>query len=70
MRQLLWLNMTLRQHGLSDLQLDFFVFFLINILEEKIRSKGSTQEDYDWKMINPKINPKPLFKSRSIKFEP
>jgi len=33
MWQLLWLNMTLRQHGLSDLHFDFCVF-LINILEE------------------------------------
>ena len=47
MWQLLWLNMTLRQHGLSD-----------------------KQEDYDWKMIEPKINTKTWFKSRSIKFEP
>ena len=47
MWQLLWLNMTLRQHGLSDLHLD-----------------------YDWNMIEPKINTKTWFKSRSIKFEP
>jgi len=31
--------MTLRQHGLSDLHLDFFVFFLINILEENLDLK-------------------------------
>ena len=39
MWQLLWLNMTLRQHGLSDLHLDFCVFFLINILEENLDLK-------------------------------
>ena len=31
--------MTLRQHGLSDLHLDFCVFFLINILEENLDLK-------------------------------
>jgi len=40
MWQLLWLNMALRQHGLSDLHLDFCVFiFLINILEENLDLK-------------------------------
>ena len=68
MWQLLWLNMTLRKHGLSDLHLDFCIF-LINILEDH-RSKGSAQEYYDWKMIEPKINTKTWFKSRSTKFEP
>ena len=62
--------MTLRQHGLSDLHLDFCVFFLINIFGRKFRSIGSAQEGYDWKMIEPKINTKTWFKSRSIKFEP
>ena len=31
--------MTLRQHGLSDLHLDFCVFFIINILEENLDLK-------------------------------
>ena len=31
--------MTLRQHGLSDLHLDFCVSFLINILEENLDLK-------------------------------
>ena len=70
MWQLLWLNMTLRQHGLSDLHLDFCVFFSNQYFEIKHRSKGSAQEDYDWKMIEPKINTKTWFKSRSTKFEP
>ena len=39
MWQLLWLNMTLRQHGLSDLHLDFCVFFTINILEQNLDLK-------------------------------
>jgi len=56
MWQLLWLNMTLRQHGLSNLHLDFCVFFSNQYFARKLRSKGSTQEDYDWKMIEPKIN--------------
>ena len=43
MWQLLWLNMTPRQHGLSDLHLDFRVFFLINILEENLDQKFSTR---------------------------
>ena len=38
MWQLLWLNMTLRQHGLSDLHLDFCVL-LMNILEENLNLK-------------------------------
>lgn len=49
MWQLLWLNMTLRQHGLSDLHLDFCVFFSNQYFGRKFRSKGSAQEDYDWK---------------------
>ena len=69
MWQLLWLNMTLRQHGLSDLHLDFCVFFSNQYFGTKLRYKGSAQ-DYDWKMIEPKINTKTWFKSRSIKFEP
>ena len=70
MWQLLWLNMTLRQHGLSDLHLDFCVLFSNQYFRRKFRSKGSAQEDYDWKMIEPKINTITWFKSRSIKFEP
>jgi len=70
MWQLLWLNETLRQHGLSDLHLDFFVFFSNQYFGRKFRSKGLAQEDYEWKMIEPKINRKTWFKSRSIKFEP
>ena len=71
MWQLLWLNMTLRQHGLSDLHLDFCVFFFSNqYFGTKFRSKGSAQEYYEWKMIEPKINTKTWFKSRSTKFEP
>ena len=35
----------------------------------KFICKGSAQEDYDLKMIEPKINPKTRFKSRSINFE-
>ena len=69
MWQLLWLNMTLRQHGLSDLHLDFCIFFN-QYFGRKFRSIGSAQEDYDWKMIEPKINTKTWIKSRSIKFEP
>jgi len=49
MWQLLWLNMTLRQHGLSDLHLDFCVFFSNQYCGRKFRSKGSAQEYYDWK---------------------
>ena len=70
MWQLLWLNMTLRQHGISDLHLDFCVFFSNQYFVRKLRSKGLSQEDYDWKMIEPKINTKTWSKSRSIKFEP
>jgi len=62
--------MTPRQHGLSDLHLGFCVFFSNQYFGWKFRSKGSAQEDYDWKMIEPKINTKPWFKSISIKFEP
>jgi len=51
--------------------LRFFVFFSSNqYFGIKFRSKGSAQEDYDSKMIEPKINTKTWFKSRSIKFEP
>ena len=70
MWQLLWLNMTLRQHGLSDLHLDFCVFFSNQYFGINFISKGWAQEYYDWKMIEPKINAKAWFKSRSIKFEP
>ena len=70
MWQLLWLNMTLWQHEWNDLHLDFCVFFSNQYFARKLRSKGSEQEDYDWKMIEPKINTKTWFKSRSIKFEP
>ena len=70
MWQLLWLNMTLRQHGLSDLHLDFCVFFSNQYFGRKFRSKGSAQEYYEWKMIEPKINTKTWFKSRSTKCEP
>ena len=70
MWQLLWLNITLRQHEWSDLHLDFCVFFSNQYFARKLRSKGSTQEDYDWKMIEPKINTITWFKSRSIKLEP
>ena len=70
MWQLLWLNMTLRQHGLSDLYLDFLCFFSNQYFGRKFRSKGLAQEYYHWKMIEPKINKKTWFKSRSIKFEP
>ena len=70
MWQLLWLNMTLRQHGLSDWHLDFCAFFLINIFGRKFRSKGSAQEYYEWKFIEPKINTKTRFNSRSTKVEP
>ena len=68
MWQLLWLKKTLIQHGLSDLYLDFCVFFSNQYFGRNVRSKGSAQEDYDWKMIEPKINTKTWFKSRSIKF--
>ena len=47
MRQLLWLNMTLRQHELSDLHLDFCIFFSNQYFGRKFRSKDSAQEDYD-----------------------
>ena len=70
MWQLLWLNMTLRQHGLSDLHLDFCVFFSNQYVGRKFRYKGSAQEYHEWKMIEPKINTKTRFKSRSTKFEP
>ena len=69
MWQLLWLNMTVRLHGLSDLHLNLCVFFSNQYFGRKFRSKGLAQEDYDWKMIEPKINTKTWFKSRSIKFE-
>ena len=39
MWQLLWLNMTLRQHGLSDLHLDFCVFFSNQYFGRKFISK-------------------------------
>ena len=61
--------MTLRQHEWSDLHLDFFVFSSNQYFARRLRSKVSAQEDYDWKMIEPKINTKTWFKSRSIKFE-
>ena len=49
----------------------FLSFFLSNqYFGRKFRSKGLAQEDYEWKMIEPKINRKTWFKSRSIKFEP
>ena len=48
MWQLLWLNMTLWQHEWNDLHLDFCVFFSNQYFSRKLRSKGSTQEDYDW----------------------
>ena len=48
MWQLLWLNMTLRQHGLSDLHLDFCVFFANQYFGRKFRSKGSAQKYYEW----------------------
>ena len=70
MWQLLWLNMTLRQHEWSDLHLDFFVFISNQYFERKLRFKGSVLEDYEWKMIKAKIDTKTLFKSGSIKFEP
>ena len=50
--------MTLRHHGLSDLHLDFSVFFSNQYFGRKFRYKGSAQEDYDLKMIEPKINNK------------
>ena len=70
MWQLLWLNITLRQHRLSDLHLDFCVFISNQYFEIKLRSKGSEKEDYGWKKKEPKINTKTWFNSRSIKFEP
>ena len=39
--------MTLRQHGLSDLHLDFRVFFSNKYFGRKFRSKVLSQEDYD-----------------------
>ena len=50
--------MTLRQHGLSDLHLDFFVVFYNQYFGRKFRSKGLAQEDYDWKMIELKSTQK------------
>ena len=47
-----------------------FCVFFNQYFGRKFRSKGSAQEDYDYKMIEPKINTKSWFKSRSIKFEP
>ena len=70
MWQLLWISMTLRQHELSDLHLDFCVLFSNQYFARKLRYKDSAQEYYDWKMIELKINTKTWFKSRSIKFEP
>ena len=61
--------MTLRQHEWSDLHLDFCDLFSNKYFARKLRSKGSTQENYDWKMIEPKINTKTWLKIRSIKFE-
>ena len=55
MWQLLWPNMTLRQHGLSDLHLYFCVFFSNQYFGRKFRS---AQEYYDWKMIEPKTTQK------------
>ena len=62
--------MTLRQHEWSDLHLDFCIFFSNQYFARKLRSKGFAQEYYDLKMIEPKINTKTWFNSRSIKFEP
>jgi len=42
--------MTLRQHGLSNLHLDFCVFFLINILEENLDVKVQ-----QWKIMTEKL---------------
>jgi len=39
MWQLLWLNMTLRQHEWSDLHLDFCVFFSNQYLQENLDLK-------------------------------
>jgi len=50
-------------------RLRFLCFFYNQYFGRKFSSKDSTQEDYDWKMIEPKINTKRWFKSRSIKFE-
>ena len=36
---------------------DFF-FFSNQYFARKLRSKGLAQEDYDWKMIEPKITQK------------
>ena len=55
---------------LSDLHLDFCVFFSNKYFWIKFRSKGLAQEYYEWRMVEPKINTKTWFKSRSIKFEP
>jgi len=38
--------------------LDFCVFFSNQYFARKFKSKGSTQEDYDWKMIEPKSTQK------------
>ena len=50
--------------------LRFFVFFSNKYFARKLKSKGSEQEYYDWKIIEPKINTKTWFKGRSIIFEP
>ena len=62
--------MALRQHGLSGLYLDFCVLFSNQYFGRKFRSKGSAQEYYECKLIEPKINTKTRFKSRSTKFGP
>ena len=47
-----------------------FLCFFNEYFGRKFKSKGLAQEDYDCKMIEPKINTKIWFKSISIKFEP
>jgi len=39
--------MTLRQHGLSDLHLDFFVFFSNQYFGPKIMNKGRSTQKHD-----------------------
>jgi len=48
----------------------FCVFFSTQYFARKLIFKGSAQEDYDSKMIEPKINTKTWFKSIFIKFKP
>ena len=62
--------MALRQHGLIDLHFHFCDFLIINIWEGNLDLKVQHKNIINENLIEPKINTKTRFKSRSTKFEP